>query len=53
MATDLDAFSKLCLETLLTLPNVKDLQPASPSVKSRWVARCPWRICGRADTLRR
>lgn len=25
MATDLDAFSKLCLETLLTLPNVKDL----------------------------
>src|SRR5882762_1712184 len=25
MATDLDAFSKLSLETLLTLPNVKDL----------------------------
>ena len=25
MATDLDAFSRLCLETLLTLPNVKDL----------------------------
>ena len=25
MATDLDAFSKLCLETLLTLPHVKDL----------------------------
>ncbi|RQP23997.1 Lrp/AsnC family transcriptional regulator [Piscinibacter terrae] len=25
MATDLDAFSRLCLDTLLTLPNVKDL----------------------------
>jgi len=25
LATDLDAFSKLSLETLLTLPNVKDL----------------------------
>ena len=25
MTTDLDAFSKLCLETLLALPNVKDL----------------------------
>jgi DNA-binding Lrp family transcriptional regulator len=25
MVTDLDAFSRLCLETLLTLPNVKDL----------------------------
>lgn len=25
MATDLDAFSRLCLENLLTLPNVKDL----------------------------
>lgn len=25
MATDLDAFSRLCLETLLTLPHVKDL----------------------------
>jgi DNA-binding Lrp family transcriptional regulator len=24
-ATDLDAFSRLCLDTLLTLPNVKDL----------------------------
>lgn len=25
MATDLDAFSRLCLETLLTLPHVKDV----------------------------
>jgi hypothetical protein len=25
MTTDLDAFSRLSLETLLTLPNVKDL----------------------------